>query len=201
MAVRDLVGRVVSHPTVNRIQTTIFGQKKLDARLEPAAQSTWEGIPHGTVVDIGGGSARSRSMWPASWRYISIDPDPRVSELHDEAPIERLVGSAADVPLPDNSADVVLMQCVSHHLDDRTWPQSLDEIDRILKPGGDFVFLDGVWSSRRWISRLFWRLDVGRHPRTSLDLEGAINDRFKTDDTQRFTLIHHVILVSAKSVR
>ena len=201
MPMMDLFRKVISHPTLHRMQTRLLGQHKLDARLEPVAASTHIGRPPGLIVDVGGGSARSREMWPADWRYVSIDPDERMLEVdivEDEVEIERLVGSADDIPFPDGSVDVVLMQCVSHHLDDEIWPNALSEISRILKPGGEFVFLDGVWSKRRVISRLFWRLDAGRHPRESTDLMRAIESRFEVVASEEFALVHHAILVTAR---
>jgi len=135
-------------------------------------------------------------MWPAEWTYYSIDPDARVLSVEaTDKPIERLVGDAAALPLPDNSADVVLMQCVSHHLDDSTWPVSLAEAQRVLKPGGTFLFLDGVWRKSRWFSRLFWKLDAGHFPRTSQVLETSIREHFEVEETDRFNVVHHSILV------
>jgi SAM-dependent methyltransferase len=198
MSIRDVLGRVVSHPRINRFQTRLLGQSRLDARLKPVADQTFENAPTGIVVDVGGGSARSREMWPSAWTYYSIDPDSRLLEVEStEKPIERLVGDAAALPLPDNSADVVLMQCVSHHLDDSIWPISLAEAHRVLKPGGSFIFIDGVWTKRRWLSRVFWKLDAGHYPRTSEQLESAIDDQFSVVDTERFTLVHHSLLITA----
>ncbi len=199
MSFRDAIGRVVSHPTVNDIQTRLLGRSRVEAHLAPVAAGTFATMSLGTVVDIGGGTARSRSMWPAGWTYYSIDPDARVLEVEPtDKPIERLVGDAAALPLPDNSADVVLMQCVSHHLDDSIWPVSLAEARRVLKPGGSFIFLDGVWRRRRWFSRVFWKLDAGHHPRTSEQLERAIAKEFQVVETDRFNVVHHSILVTAK---
>jgi SAM-dependent methyltransferase len=190
---------VVSHPRVNRLQTAILGRHKLEARLRPVAERSTNGETRGTVVDIGGGTARSRAMWPASWTYYSIDPDDRVLAVDEqEAPIERIVGDAARLPLHDAVADVVLMQCVSHHLDAETWQRSLVEAERILKPDGSFIFLDGVWSKRRWVSRWFWRLDAGRFPRESVVIEDALRARFSIVETERFALVHDSILVTAR---
>jgi ubiquinone/menaquinone biosynthesis C-methylase UbiE len=138
-------------------------------------------------------------MWPTEWTYYSIDPDARVLKVETtEKPIERLVGDASALPLPDSRADVVLMQCVSHHLDDSIWPASLTEAHRVLKPGGSFIFLDGAWRKRRWFSRVFWRLDAGHYPRTSDDLERAVADEFQILETDRFNVVHHSILLTAR---
>jgi len=200
MSLRDVFGRIVSHPKVNEFQTHLLGRSRLEAHLGPVATLTFADLPIGTVVDIGGGTARSRSMWPTEWTYYSIDPDARVLTVEPtEKQIERLVGDASALPLPDNSADVVLMQCVSHHLDDSIWPASLTEANRVLKPGGSFIFLDGVWRKRRWFSRVFWRLDAGHFPRTSDDLERAVAEEFQILETDRFNVVHHSILLTARS--
>ena len=189
----------VSHPTVNRVQTRLLGRRRLEDHLRPVAGRTAEHRTTGVVVDVGGGTARSRAMWPAGWRYVSVDPDARVTTLEDrDGAVERVVGDAADLPLPDACASVVLMQCVSHHLDDDTWPAALDEAVRVLADDGHLVFLDGVWSDRRVVSRWFWRLDAGHHPRSADHLERSIGSRFDILDVDRFTLVHHSILVTAR---
>lgn len=199
MSLRDVLERVVSHPTVNEFQTRLLGRSRLETHLRPVAALTFATMPVGTVVDIGGGTARSRSMWPSEWTYYSIDPETRVLKVEPtEKPIERLVGDASALPLPDKSADVVVMQCVSHHLDDSIWPASLTEAKRVLKPGGSFIFLDGVLRKRRWLSRAFWRLDAGHYPRTSRDLESAVAEEFQILETDRFDVVHHTILLTAR---
>ena len=199
MTLRDALGTLVSHPAVNEFQTRLLGRSRVEAHLRPVATLTFAHVPVGTVVDIGGGTARSRAMWPTEWTYYSIDPDARVLKVEPtEKPIERLVGDASALPLPDNSADVVLMQCVSHHLDDSVWPASLIEANRVLKPGGSFIFLDAVWRKRRWFSRVFWKLDAGHYPRTSGELEMAVAKEFQIVETDRFNVVHHSILLTAR---
>ena len=204
MPVAGALSRVVSHPTVNRAQTALLGRHKLEARLRPVAARSNGGRTAGIVVDVGGGTARSRAMWPTGWTYVSIDPDVRVlgrDPGNGESQVTRIVGDAGAIPLRDGSADVVLMQCVSHHLDATVWPRALTEAARIVKPDGHLVFLDGVWSARRWVSRVFWRLDAGRHPRTAADLETAIATSFDVVDVERFALVHDSILVTARPRR
>jgi SAM-dependent methyltransferase len=151
------------------------------------------------VVDVGGGSGTSRSLWPQEWTYIGVDPDERaVAFGHAGGNTERTVGNASDLPFPDGYADAVLMKEVSHHLDDATWEKTLAEITRILKPSGTFVFLDGVWTRRRWISRLVWRFDVGRHPREARQIEEDIARHYELEDLARFAAIHHCIVLLAR---
>jgi ubiquinone/menaquinone biosynthesis C-methylase UbiE len=56
-----------------------------------------------------------------------------------------LAGSAHDLPLPDNSVDVVLGIAILHHLDLKL---AAREVHRVLKPGGIAVFQEPVRNSR-----------------------------------------------------
>jgi len=198
ISVRRTFSKIVSHPKIYKFQKALLRGEKLDARLEQAVGSVSARLDSATIINIGGGSATSRAMWPDSWKYISIDPDARVLSLENsESKIERILGNAEEIPLPDNFADVVLMESVSHHLDESTWISSLTEINRVIKPNGYFIFLDGVWSPRRWISRIFWRLDAGWFPKTSNELEISIKTKFEVESVEKFTLIHECILIIA----
>jgi SAM-dependent methyltransferase len=199
MAVREGISRIVSHPRVFKVQTALLGGRRLAETLQPIATHATQGRASGTVVDVGGGTASGRSLWPDGWTYISVDPDERVAELdtHGDA-IQRVVGDASKLAFDDDSVDVVMMKNVSHHLDDETWPSALTEVRRILKSDGYFVFVDALWSQRRLVSRLAWSLDAGRFPRVSERLEGDIARSFDVESVKRLTLVHHCIMVTSR---
>ena len=199
MALREYIASITSHPTVYEFQRWILGGRKLDQNLEPIVQRVCQGSEGGVVVDVGGGTARSRALWPLNWTYFSIDPDDRMATLDEgNFSIERVVGSADHLPFENDFADVVFMKDTSHHLDDATWIASLGEMARILKPNGHFVFLDATFNPSRWFSVGFWKLDNGKWPRTSAVLEADLRDFFTIEEIDRFSLIHNVILVTAK---
>ena len=56
-----------------------------------------------------------------------------------------LAASAHDIPLPDNSVDVVIGIAILHHLD---LALAAREVRRVLKPGGVAVFQEPVRNSR-----------------------------------------------------
>lgn len=190
---------MVSHPRVYKVQRRILGAERLERRLAPVIARAVGDQPTGTIVDVGGGTGRSRLLWPESWSYTSIDPDERAVHFGEiDGNAERSVGSASALPFPEHFADAVLMKEVSHHLDDETWSATLSEIRRILKPQGTFVFLDGVLTPRRWLSRLVWSFDVGRHPRQAAELERAIAGEFEITSIERFSEIHRCLVVLAQ---
>jgi SAM-dependent methyltransferase len=59
--------------------------------------------------------------------------------------VEFTVGSAHDVPLPDESVDVVFGIAILHHLDLRL---SAAEVKRVLRPGGRAIFQEPVRNSK-----------------------------------------------------
>jgi SAM-dependent methyltransferase len=154
------------------------------------------GRSSGTVLDLGGGTANARSLWPDDWDYLSVDPDQRLATLENaDQKMHRLVGDASQLGLVADSIDVVLMKNVSHHLDDTTWSGALSEVRRILKPDGYFIFVDALWTQNRIVSRLAWTVDAGRFPRVSDKIEDAIATAFDVESVERLTLIHHCILL------
>jgi SAM-dependent methyltransferase len=199
MSTRDTISRVVSHPRVFEIQTALLGGHRLTASLLPLVSRATSGLSSGTVVDVGGGTASARSLWPAGWTYISLDPDQRLVGFNNtDGTMQRLVGDASKLALLDNSVDVVFMKNVSHHLDNTQWPNSLTEIRRALKPDGYFLFVDALWSQYRLVSRLAWSVDAGRFPRVSQKVENAIAESFDVERVERLTLIHHCIMVTSR---
>jgi SAM-dependent methyltransferase len=198
--VRDLYSRAISHPRVYEAQGKIFGRDRLEAAMRPVVERAIGGAPTGTVVDVGGGTAEARALWPSAWRYVAVDPDVRMHGLPTDD-MERITGSADDVPLPDGVADNVLMSSVSHHLDDPTWTASLTEIRRMLRPDGTLVFVDGVLVPGDPVSRLGWFLDAGRHPRRESRLLEDLSSVFDVVRVDRLRLLHHALVVEARQKR
>jgi SAM-dependent methyltransferase len=96
-------------------------------------------------------------------------------------PITILIGTADTLPVGDNSVDVVIgtlvLRCVPS-------PQRcLQEVLRVLEPGGRFLFIEHVAAPRgsrlrriqNLVSPVWKRLGDGCHPNreTSVEVEGA----------------------------
>jgi ubiquinone/menaquinone biosynthesis C-methylase UbiE len=118
---------------------------------------------------------------------MGVEPNPFMqSYLREEAaklglPIDIRTGTADTLPVPDSSVDVVISTLVLCCVPS---PQRcLQEVLRVLKPGGRFVFIEHVAAQRgtrlRRIQNLvtpLWRLlGDGCHPNreTWVDLEHA----------------------------
>jgi len=94
---------------------------------------------------------------------VGLDPDPAALARARRAvgPAVRLDRGFADaLPYPDASIDRVLSSFMWHHLDLADRPRAMDEIVRVLRPGGELhlVDLSGTGAvhgllSRRWHRR------------------------------------------------
>lgn len=106
--------------------------------------------PRTQVLDLGsgyGGAARQlASRFGAKVHCLNLSPveNDRNTRLTKEQGLENLVsvatGTFEDVPVDDASIDVVWSQDAFLHSGDRN--RVLDEIARVLRPGGQVVFTD-----------------------------------------------------------
>jgi ubiquinone/menaquinone biosynthesis C-methylase UbiE len=68
----------------------------------------------------------------------------RLAVNHVTADVEFIVGSAHDIPFPDDSIDIVFGMAILHHLD---LALSANEVRRVLRPGGRAIFYEPVRNS------------------------------------------------------
>lgn len=102
------------------------------------------------VVDLGAGTGKlTRDLVKRFSRVIAVEPLP---EMRDR--LRRLVptaevtnGTAEQLPLSDRLADAVLVAQAFHWFDG---PRALDEIARVLRPGGGLGLL---WNTTPWERR------------------------------------------------
>ncbi|WP_366946383.1 class I SAM-dependent methyltransferase [Nevskia sp.] len=124
------------------------------------------------VVDVGCGWGHSFQRLQqrfAPERLIGVDVAPEMLAASVETAmragldVELLLGNDRRLPLPDQSADLLLCHQTFHHLVHQH--EALAEFHRVLKPGGVLLFSE---STRRyihsWIIRLLFRhpMDVQR---------------------------------------
>jgi ubiquinone/menaquinone biosynthesis C-methylase UbiE len=160
-------------------------------------------IPHelGRVLDVGGGTGAARDLWPAAAKYICLDIEPPKlaafrSKVHAGIP---LLADAAQMPIASGSVDALMCQDFSHHLPEAAFETALRECERVLKPGGNFVFIDALRNPDRRASRLLWSLDRGSHPHSAEQLTGLLGRYFEIVDSDRFAIYHeYLILVLRK---
>jgi len=102
----------------------------------------------GSVVEIGPGTGVNFKYLPPGINWTGIEPNGAFNEIlrtrakEKGITAELLTGDAFQIPLPGNSADVVLCTLVLCSVKDPA--KIIDEIKRVLKPGGKLIFIEHV---------------------------------------------------------
>lgn len=123
------------------------------------------------VLDLGAGTGKlTTRLVERGLEVIAVDPIAEMLELLSTAlpDTPALLGTAEQIPLPDNSVDAVLVAQAWHWFDPE---RAVAEVARVLRPGGR---LGLVWNARD--ERMGWVKDLGR-------IIGHENDPFSDEVT------------------
>lgn len=118
------------------------------------------GVAHGSVLEIGIGSGHNLGFYPRQLTsLVGVDPSMALlRRAHRRAawmafPVHLRQGRAERLPLPDGSVDVVVSTWTLGAVAD---PRAvLQEVRRVLKPGGRFSFVEHGGEDRP--ARAPWR--------------------------------------------
>ena len=109
------------------------------------------------VLDLGAGTGKlTTRLVERGLGVVAVDPIPEMLELLSNSlpDTPALLGTAEEIPLPDDSVDAVLVAQAWHWFDPE---RAVKEVARVLRPGGR---LGLVWNTRD--ERLGWVKDLGR---------------------------------------
>jgi ubiquinone/menaquinone biosynthesis C-methylase UbiE len=143
--------------------------------MKPSMRQRAKVVPfaHGSVLEVGFGSGLNLPFYDnTKVRHVwALDPSREMWALAEERvrgagfPVEFLHAAAEEIPLPDRSAETVLVTFSLCTLPDVR--RALREMARVLKPGGELVFCEHGLAPdenvRRWQDRLnpIWKLFGG----------------------------------------
>lgn len=126
----------------------------------------------GRVLEIGIGSGLNLPHYPkAVGRVLGLEPSARLATMARQAasgvvfPVKILEGSAEAIPLDDGTIDTVVSTWTLCSIPDVG--RALSELRRVLKPGGQFLFVEHGLSPdesvRTWQRRLtpLWKRCAG----------------------------------------
>ena len=188
----EILHKIAAHPWVyDRIQT-VAGQKTSLARIRARISCSARDL----IIDVGGGTGATRSVWPDGCRYVCLDIEmPKLRGFHSKHPGGLgVLGDATRMPFADGAADVFVCVAMVHHLTDEMFDQLFEEAFRVLRPGGRVVLLDPVLNRDRWLGLALWRLDRGSNPRTADELRGRLASRFQVEHWESYAIYHEYVL-------
>jgi ubiquinone/menaquinone biosynthesis C-methylase UbiE len=120
---------------------------------------------HGRVVEIGAGTGLNVALYPDDiGELVLTEPDPSMRRklartLHRCGRVARIVDASAErLPFADASVDTVVSTLVLCTVEDPE--RTLSEIARVLRPGGQLLFVEHVRASSRVLAAcqdLFFR--------------------------------------------
>jgi ubiquinone/menaquinone biosynthesis C-methylase UbiE len=165
------------------LRTRIFAQMydRQMARAETAGLRAWRerllAGASGDVIEIGGGTGLNLPCYSPRVRSLTItEPNPAMlRRLERRAGGHRpaakvLRAPAEDLPFDDHSFDVAVSTLVLCGVDDQ--PRALRELRRVLRPGGQILFIehlrsgDPAWARLQdrmnWLNRLVVCCDCNR---------------------------------------
>jgi ubiquinone/menaquinone biosynthesis C-methylase UbiE len=122
------------------------------------------------VLELGGGegwaSCVVKHLYPNAWVAASDISESAISSIGRwervfEAPVDkRFACRSYNVPLPDNSVDLIFTFQAAHHF--RLHEETMREVDRLLRPGGVCIYINEP-SCRSYIYPLAkWRVNRKR---------------------------------------
>jgi SAM-dependent methyltransferase len=157
------------------------------------------GSLNGMIVEIGPGTGTNFRYYPHGVQWIGVEPNPYMHQYLHRAglaagiDVDVLQDHAENMSLADGAADVVVATAVLCSVRDQA--RALQEIRRILKPGGQLVFLEHIGADRttplrrfQGLVRPFWRCMVdGCDPARDTG-EAIVEAGFKPIQLENFRL-------------
>jgi uncharacterized protein YbaR (Trm112 family) len=180
---------LLGNPRVYELHQTYGGGRPIAARVKRKLKD----VGGATLLDIGAGTGMVGGLLPPDTRYVWFDNDRLKLRglLSRRIDCYAVLGDAARLPFQSDSADWTAMVEVSHHLQDRALHACLEEAARVTRER--FIFVDALRGSRLG-SKLLWRLDLGRFPRSDVDLISALERSFELEEVERFRVNHDHLL-------
>lgn len=151
-------------------------------------RDAFDGIASGRILEIGAGTGANFSFLPPRSTILALEPNPAMHQALERRAgeygmhLELLTNPAETMPLEDDSVDTVISTLVLCTVDD---PDAvLQEVKRVLRPGGTFRFVEHVAahpaSPRRWLQRalvrpwawLFEGCQLDRHTADAINAAG-----------------------------
>lgn len=152
----------------------------------PVEAAEWL-LPAGArdVVDLGAGTGKFTATVAAlGLRVTAVEPDDAMRAKIDLPGVLALAGTGEKIPLPDDSADLIVAAQAWHWVDESL---ALPEAARVLRPGGTLGLIWNIRDDRvEWMSeltRIMGSSEAEDYTRRSIDIGAPFGatERFEVD--------------------
>ena len=130
---------------------------------------------HATVLDVGCGP--SSWLWQLGMKPVGLDMCHGYTKKFRDAGNLSVTASAAVLPFPADSFDLVFSFALLHQLPDAMARETIAEIVRATRVGGHVLLFDPVLPKTAWRRPLAWvlcKLDRGRFIRSQGQYESCV---------------------------
>jgi ubiquinone/menaquinone biosynthesis C-methylase UbiE len=170
-----------------------LSQKSEEAGLRALRQGLLAGAS-GRVLEIGAGTGANLGLYGGTidGLVVTEPASPMLRRLqkavHEHAPLAQVLQAPAeDLPFDDDSFDTVVSTLVLCGVDDQV--RALREAHRVLRPGGQLLFIEHVRSDdpgfarfqdrMNWLNRLVVQCDCNRPTLATIEAEGFAVSRLE----------------------
>src|SRR5690348_2938833 len=168
----------------------------------------------GRVLEIGAGTGANLSIYNGTIEGLVVtEPEsPMLRRLqkaaHEHMPLAQVVQAPAErLPFENGSFDTVVSTLVLCGVDDQV--QALQEAHRVLKPGGQLLFLEHVRSDdpslarfqdrMNWLNRLVVQCDCNRSTLATIEAEGFTVSRLQRTELPKAPKFVRPLIVGSAS--
>lgn len=151
-----------SHPVFARFYARV--SHAVEPEVGPRRDELLAGLT-GRVLEIGAGNGLNFDHYPAAvGEVVAVEPEPYLRDRAEEAaaraavPVTVVAGVAEDLPFDDGSFDAVVASLMLCSVPDQA--VALQELRRVLRPGGELRFLEHVRAATPGLARVQRVLDA-----------------------------------------
>ncbi|MCB9757686.1 MAG: methyltransferase domain-containing protein [Candidatus Omnitrophica bacterium] len=184
----------MEHPAFYDSVQKLVGSKIIYKNLAEMAKSQTKSK---IIIDLGGGTGIYQNIWEDVKLYMCLDNDIQKLIGFTHKSIVHgipLLADATNIPLKNQSVDIIQCTMMSHHLTENQLIMLISESSRVLKDTGIFFFADAIWLPQSWKGRFLWSMDRGSYPKSQEMLMSMIQKEFIIF-TQKTLQIHHTYLL------
>jgi SAM-dependent methyltransferase len=167
--------RVLEIPLVYRMSQAVLAPGGARIITEHLSRTFAQVPTPVTVLDVGCGP--SSFLWNFGMKPVGLDHFHTYAKKFRDGGNLSVTASAAVLPFLADSFDLVFSSSLLHHLPDAMARETVGEIVRVTRPGGQAVLFDPVLPKAAWRRPQAWalcKLDRGKFIRSQDDYESCV---------------------------